>query len=134
MKKPENMMKIYVRGTVYANVRECAKALGVSPSTVYVAVSLGREETLGLGRGMHNGHMCPTGKGLTVAGKFYPSMRFLSLELGHNSHYVTKTIRRYGMDRAMEIFLGKIMAKERRKEKRELHRQQLEWEQQAMVQ
>ena len=47
-------MIVDIRGTLYPSVRAASEALNVSCSTIYMALELGRPDTIGIGRG--NGH------------------------------------------------------------------------------
>lgn len=40
-----------IRGTLYPSVRAASEALNVSCSTIYMALELGRPDTIGIGRG-----------------------------------------------------------------------------------
>lgn len=83
-------MKLCIRGVHYADVNECAKALGVKPITVYSALSKGREQFLGTGRGRSKGFK-PTSvaKPIELGGMKFRSHRQLSIFLGQCPQYVS---------------------------------------------
>lgn len=64
---PRATMPVLVRGRVFANVRECAEHFGLSVGTVYCALSRGKADSIGLGKGTQPG--CRSGKGNAKAVK-----------------------------------------------------------------
>jgi hypothetical protein len=75
-------MRVKVRGVVYESVDECAAALGVCRGTVCAALSRGREDAIGTGRGRHSGDRTGRAKPITVGGVRYPSIAAASRGLG----------------------------------------------------
>lgn len=67
-------MRVKIRGVIYEDVPSAAKALGVDPSTVYDAMSRGRTDTCGQGRGKHgNQKLRIPPKPVKIGSKTFPS-------------------------------------------------------------
>lgn len=89
-------MQVRVRGVVYPTVRACAEALGVSPATVYCAVSRRDTETLGYGRGRikrNKGGGLPP-KPVVVAGRRFKSIADLARFIDREPRYVRASLRK----------------------------------------
>lgn len=86
-------MRVKVRGKVYDSVKQCAKALGVSPATVYCAVTRRTTETIGLGR---DPKKKPSGgrpaKPVRIGAVEFPSMSEASRALGFNRRHVQQVL------------------------------------------
>lgn len=109
--EPARLMSVTVRGVIYANVNEAAKALGVRPVTIYSALSRGRVDNVGLGPGKRprenrkGGNPIP----ITIGGITYPTRAAASRALGLSAGYVTDTVNRKN-DRAKQNLLARAMA------------------------
>lgn len=88
-------MRVEVRGVVYPDVHACSKALGVKPSTIYHALSRGKLDTLGTGRGKVKRPDAVGGKALGVKiGPFhFRSMAQASVFLGFRRQYLWEALR-----------------------------------------
>lgn len=102
---PRHMMPVVVRGMRFATVPECAKHFRVKTSSVYAALSTGRVDTLGLGRGKArttpvNSPPRPP-KAVSLPGGDYPSRRQASVAIGRNPGYCSNVIRKHGYEEGM---------------------------------
>lgn len=96
-------MKIRVRGKVYASVPEASKALNVTETTIYAALSTGKVDSLGIGRGRH-GKQGPGARAVAVRlGPYqFQSIRHASRSLGLSRKYLTRYIRSRGIAASLE--------------------------------
>jgi hypothetical protein len=99
-------MPVRIRGTDYPSAAAAARALGVSVSTVRVAIQLGRPDRVGLRSKAPNPMFC---KPVVIAGLRFPSMAEASRALGFASAYVSHVLRR-GSARQREKLFGAAMA------------------------
>lgn len=88
-------MRVEVRGVVYPDVHACAKALGVTPSTVYHALCKGKLDTLGMGRGKLKRPDAVGGKamGVKIGPLHFRSMAQASVFLGFRRQYLWEALR-----------------------------------------
>lgn len=82
-RKPAPRMPVAIRGVVYPSIKAAAEAHGCTPMAIYCALSRGRIDRIGLPH-TQSRH----GKGITLGGVHYPSMRAASLSLGLREGYV----------------------------------------------
>ena len=102
-------MRVEVRGVVYESVAKCAKALGVSMSTVYCALSRRTTDTIGQGKGNRTARRggrkpIPVRIGMVT----FPSMAEASRQLGMNRRYVQQVLTK-GSDRSRQDLIRKVM-------------------------
>lgn len=114
-KPRDNLMVVSVRGTVYANAHEAAKALGVALITVYTAVINGRTDQLGLGRGAHSEEVFKDGvpgrsKPYNITGRVFKSMAEASRFIGHHEDYIKRMVLRIGPEKTMALVEQKYLA------------------------
>lgn len=109
-RKQRETMKIVVRGVVYENVEACAKAFKVKKASVYAALSAGKTESIGLGRGYKRPGRArgPRSKKFKMGGVEFASMRAASRALGKSPSYVVNVMRKGG-DRAKINLVREIM-------------------------
>lgn len=90
------MMRVEVRGVTYNSADEAAKALGVARVTVYSALSKGKQDTLGLGRGNRKEESRKSGKGVPITfGKVtFPSIAAASVALGFRPKYLATALQK----------------------------------------
>ena len=99
-------MRVCVRGTVYESVHDAANKLGVKMSTVYSAVALGKQETLGLGRGTHKNHKSVKSQPVRLGPYSFSSQREAAKRFG----FSRKTLVRAKSDpETMQYVISKIM-------------------------
>lgn len=111
----KNMMTVSVRGTVYRNAHEAAKALGVALITVYAAVTNGRADKIGLGRGSHSKEKFKKGipgqsKPYEILGREFASMAEASRFIGHHDDYIKRTNRVIGPEKTRTLVEQKYLA------------------------
>ena len=72
---PEPMM-VSVRGVLYKDAKECAKAFGITRQAVYKRVAEGRPDRIGIGKGrIPQGNITPRGVITNIMGVEFPSRK-----------------------------------------------------------
>lgn len=108
-------MRVTIRGTTYQSVPEAAAALGVAPATIYSAVTRGRTDSIGLGKGNRTprrGGRPP--KPVKIGSVLFPSMAEASRALGFERRYVQrvmtagKTAARQSLIRAAMTYVAQL--------------------------
>lgn len=87
-------MQVRVRGKVYHSVPEASRKLKVKEETVYAALSVGREDTLGIGRGRHGKNSPgPRAQQVQLGPYTFASIREASRRLGISRKRLTRMLR-----------------------------------------
>lgn len=109
---------VQIRGKVYPSVKEAADAVGVKPGAIRTALSRGRIDHVGCGRGKapQRRHGISNGvrKEITLGGRTFPSYRALSRFLGKSDGYVAYALARNQLHRIVRAF-REAVAKEQSK-------------------
>ena len=104
-------MKVMIRGKVYQSVDEASIALGVTKSTIYVALHRGRADTVGIGSGRGSSNIYNRGRKpipFSFMGIKFRSMQEASRELGMSERYVQQVLS-IGKTRARENLTLRLM-------------------------
>ena len=95
-------MRVMIRKVIYETVRDAAEAFGVTTSYIYDAITRGRQDMIGIGRGklrygqLDNWPTEWTGNATMIHGLTFPSMTAASIALGFNKAYLRSALRRGG--------------------------------------
>jgi hypothetical protein len=110
---PQDLMKVSIRGRVFASVFDAAKHLKVQPDTVYKAVSNNRTDRLGLGKGAR-GNNTPQKRGGTPStqvtfGRFtFTSINEAGRQLGFAQGTLSKLLRE-DTERSREVIYAAVL-------------------------
>lgn len=120
-------MQVRVREHVFNSVQACADFFGIKPGTVYCALSRGKADTIGVGKGNLPGNKLGKGRakavkiGNTIFASRLKADKALGLTPGH-----TGKILRSGSPERMQLLMRKVMeyeAKIERDKRRQLDRE-----------
>lgn len=121
-------MQVMVRGEVFPDVETCAKRFKVSKSTVYVHLSKGTADSIGIGAGRAPGSRNGAGsKPVNLYGVPFRSMEHASLELGYHKAYVQSVLSR-GSEGSKARLLRAVMEYKARKEREHWTERDDEWD------
>lgn len=92
----QDIMPVVIRGTHYPTVTDAALALGVKKATIYSALSRGRIDFVGIGRGQRpkENRISGRAKPCVIGGFAFTSMAAASVALGFRPKYLRDTLRK----------------------------------------
>lgn len=122
-------MKVSIRGRVFASVSDAAKHFGVRTSTIYHALSDGREDYIGLGQGKRKkGDYSQRGgypaKPLKLGAYTFRSIGEAERQLGFSEKYLSKLLRK-NTDRAWSTIYAALLRYEAAKLPKRSHHNDL---------
>lgn len=126
---PHTLMKVSIRGRVFASVFEAASHFNLRPMTVYKAVEQGKADRLGLGKGAR-GDNTPQKRGgrPTVPVKLgaftFPSITEAGSALGFASGTLSKLLRE-DTERSREVIYAALLRYEAAKLPKRSHHDDL---------